>query len=163
MAYEQTVGYLDRFQLLSELQSGYREYRSTETATIKAMSDFTRRQTLALSTLLVLLDLSAAFDTVDHRILFNRLEHVCGIKGLFIQWIESYLSGQRQFVRNKGSPQTLHLSHPACHKILLISYSAEVVAIVRHQGSKVHGYADDLKYIDRRLRTVLLIRWLICM
>ena len=49
--------------------------------------------------LLVLLDLSASFDTVDHNILIDRLDHRCGVTGTVHDWIRSYLSGRTQRVR----------------------------------------------------------------
>ncbi len=47
---------------------------------------------------LVLLDLSAAFNTIDHNILLNRLENSVGISGRALAWFKSYLSDRHQFV-----------------------------------------------------------------
>ena len=69
-AYEQIVGYMECHHLLPPLQSAYQKHRSTETATIKVMSDIYRAADAGLVMLLGLLDLSAAFDTVDHVISF---------------------------------------------------------------------------------------------
>jgi len=58
---------------------------------------------------LVLFDLSAAFDTVDHHILLQRLQRSCGITGSVRQWFRSYLVGRRQFVRTASSTSSLAL------------------------------------------------------
>ena len=101
-AYEQIVGYMECHHLLPPLQSAYQKHRSTETATIKVMSDIYRAADAGLVTLLGLLDLSAAFNTVDHVILLVRLQHLYGISGFALRWIESYLTGRSQFVRFNG-------------------------------------------------------------
>ena len=56
--------------------------------------------------ILVMLDLSAAFDTLDHSVLFHRLEHRFGITGTFLNWFKSYLSNRTQCVSIKSSPNS---------------------------------------------------------
>ena len=67
-AQEQIVGYASEHQLLPDTQSAYQKHRSTETATLKVLSDVYEAADSGKWTLLGLLDLSAAFDTVDHQI-----------------------------------------------------------------------------------------------
>jgi len=81
-AYEQIVGYMECHHLLPLLQLAHQKHRSTETATIKVMSDIYPAADAGLVTLLSLLDLGAAFDTVNHMILLVRLQHRYGISTL---------------------------------------------------------------------------------
>ena len=70
----QLVDFLERTLLLPSLQSAYRKNHSTETAVLKVITDVLRAADRGEVTLLCLLDLSAAFDTVDHDILLARLQ-----------------------------------------------------------------------------------------
>ena len=63
----------------------------TETAVLKVVSDVLQAADRGQVTLLGMLDLSAAFDTVDHEILIDRLRQSFGIRGLVLSWIESFL------------------------------------------------------------------------
>ena len=80
------------------MQSAYRKAHSTETALVRIQNDILRATDNQEVTILLLLDLSAAFDTVNHAILINRLEKSVGIKGNALKWFVSYLNGRRQCV-----------------------------------------------------------------
>ena len=84
---------------LNELfQSAYKEGHSTETALIRVQNDILRVIDNHECVILLLLDLSAAFDTVNHTILLQRLSCCFGIKEKALAWISSYLCERTQFV-----------------------------------------------------------------
>ncbi len=64
---------------------------STESALLKMFNDILLAVDSGKNTVLLLLDLTAAFDTVDHNILLCRLEHLFGIRGIALQWLNSYI------------------------------------------------------------------------
>ena len=72
------------------------------------MDDLYRIVDNRMAAVLIGLDLSAAFDTIDHGILIQRLKSRFGISGVALEWIGTYLEGRSQFVRVGGesSPQT---------------------------------------------------------
>ena len=77
----QTHGQMVTHNIYPELQSSYHEHHSTETALLKVMNDVLLKWNSQHVTLLILLDLSAAFDTVDHSILLDRLTKIVGLQG----------------------------------------------------------------------------------
>lgn len=91
-ALNQINPYLDDNKLHCPVQSGYRPHHSCETLTIKMfdyiLGDMDQKKVVAL----VLLDLSAAFDTVDHKILLNKLQSDFGLSDKALLWITSYLT-----------------------------------------------------------------------
>ena len=80
------------------LQSAYRKHHSTETALIKIQSDILQALDSGRVAALVLLDLSAAFDTIDHSILIERLQKSFGISCDALTWVVSYLRRRNQQV-----------------------------------------------------------------
>ena len=92
----QLTSYLEDNHLYEPLQSAYKKSHSTETALIKVHNDIVTAIDSGHSVILVLLDLSAAFDTVDHRILIRRLSTRFGIRNRALDWFVSYLSDRTQ-------------------------------------------------------------------
>ena len=88
----QLVSHLELNGLIPALHSPYRRAHSTETAVLKIISFLLMAVDRGQVTILGLLDLSAAFDAVDHIILINRLRYSFGIQGVALSWIESFIS-----------------------------------------------------------------------
>ena len=80
-------------------QSAYRSCHSTETALLTLLNKTRLSADQGESTLLVSLDLSAAFDTIDHAILLTRLRLMYGVDGTALNWLRSYLTQRFQYVK----------------------------------------------------------------
>ena len=80
------------------LQSAYRQHHSTETVLSRVTSDIFQCMGKQQVALMVLLDLSAAFDTVDHQILLNIMKRDFGLDNTVLNWLASYLSNRSQRV-----------------------------------------------------------------
>jgi len=95
----QLMKYLTSADLLPLLQTGFRPGHSTETAVLLVLSDILQAVDRGDSVALIILDLSAAFVTVDHSILLQRLQTSFGISENAHRWFQSYLSGSSQYDR----------------------------------------------------------------
>ena len=84
--------------MLDPLQSSYRDKHSTETVLIKVQLDILAALDAVSSAILLMLELSAAFETIDHNILLSRLCNVYGITVDALDWFRSYLTGRIQRV-----------------------------------------------------------------
>ena len=95
------------------------------------------------------LDLSAAFDTVNHSVLLERLSNRCGIKGEALKWFVSYLENHFQLVKvkdEKSKQMPLSCGVPQGSVLgpsLFLVYTLPLGDIVRNRGMKFHLYADD--------------------
>ena len=96
------TNFISNNNLLNSSQSAYTEYHSTETTLLAVHDHIIRAISQQQITCLCLLDLSAAFDTIDHSILIERLSSWIGISGTALNWIKSYLSSRPFHVKIKN-------------------------------------------------------------
>ena len=94
--------------MFDPLQSAYRDNHSTETALITVQNDILSTLDAGSSAILLMLDLSAALDTIDNDILLSRLCNVYGITSDALDWFRSYLTGRiqrvvRRCIRRSGA------------------------------------------------------------
>ena len=96
---KQLNSYIDSDGFSNVSQSAYRRLHSTETVLQKIKNDIAASKDSGKAVVLTLLDLSEAFDTIDHNIIFNCLRDWFGVDGTVLRWIKSYLSIRKQKVK----------------------------------------------------------------
>jgi retron-type reverse transcriptase len=95
------MNYININQILFKNQYGFRKNHSTSLALINLYDKISTGFDASEHTVGVFLDLSKAFDTVDHEILISKLKHY-GIRGLALDWIKNYLFNRMQYVQYNG-------------------------------------------------------------
>ena len=149
IVHKQISQYVETHDLFSKYQSGYRKSHGCETAVTKIHNDILLMVDKRDNVVLLLLDLSAAFDTINHELLLKKLNNMYGIKGKVQQWLESYLSDRKFKVVVKSSSSgtcLLEIGVPQgsiLGPLLFILYTKDLEAIVTRYGFSVHLYADD--------------------
>ena len=102
MLFSILFSYLDKNQLLNKNQFGFRPNSSTHFAITTIHDKLIKNIDNGLYTCCIFLDLSKAFDTVNHTILLWKLYHYFGIRGTALHLIESYLSNRYQYTNVRG-------------------------------------------------------------
>ena len=144
--------YLDANGLLPKLQLGFRRHHSTESALLRVLSDLCSSVDNERISLLALLDVSAAFDTIDHAILLDRLSISSGITGSAFDWMRSFIVGRTQTVHYCGSVSQCAVVRSGVAQgsvlgpLLCVLYTADIQKLVESLGFGVHLYADDTQF-----------------
>ena len=147
-ALSQLLGHLGKFESFPKVQSAYRESHSVETAMCKIYNDLIIRKCKGDCTLLVLLDLSAAFDTVDHEILIQDLIRL-GIRGKVLDWFSSFLNNRNfrvvigKDMSESGKMTTGVPQGSILGPVLFIIYTIELYYLLQSLKVECHFYADD--------------------
>ena len=128
---------MEKYGLYPVLQSAYRKYQSTEIAPLKVHNDILMNMDSQRLTLLVLLDQSAAFDTVDHDVLLNRFSTSFGVRGSALHWFPSYLSNRSQSVSfdqklSENFQSAWSVPQGSClGPLLFMSYASKLFEVIK--------------------------------
>ena len=146
---KQIIHHLTSNNLTSVTQSGYKKFHSCETALVKLVCDIQLEIEKNNLCMVLMLDQSAAFDTVDLSILLRKLEKHYGICDDALKWMSSYLLGRtfsvvvnnkhsKSYPMNYGVPQGTILA-PCLYTL----YTGDLNNLVASLGLKIHSFADD--------------------
>lgn len=149
----QLTAYLEENNFTNKFQSGFWKCHSTETALLKVSNDIMMAADAGQYSVLILLDLSSAFDTLDHNIL--KLNHLCietGLSGVVLDWFSSYLS-DRTFcvsinnILSEMTPLTYGVPQGSVlGPILFLLYIRTLGEIIHgFKNVSFHFYADDIQ------------------
>ena len=140
---------LDHNNLWHTFQSAYCPKHSTETALLRVLNDLLTASDSSCMSILILLDLRAAFDTINHSILLTRLESTFCIHDLVLSFFCSYLQDRTQVVtvkEIKSCPSLLACGVPkgsVFGPILFILYTQLLSAVISHHSVCHHMLVDD--------------------
>ena len=146
--------HMETHNLFDTFQSAYRPHHSCETAIVRIQDDILKSLDSHKYVILVLLDLSSAFDSVDHDILMNKLYKI-GVRGRAYSWVKSYMSSRTQAVEiGEAMSGTVHLhcgvpQGSVLGPLLFNIYCLDLADVFRDHSVHYHMYADDTQlYVE---------------
>lgn len=155
----QLYDHIKNNNLFDKFQSGFRPGHGTEIALVRVTNDLLMAADSGSPSLLILLDLTAAFDAVDHTILLHRLQHTIGLTDNALKWFTSYLSDRTEYV-------TLGKKVSLTHKVtcgvplgsvldptLFNFYLLPLGRVISKHGLSYHSYADDTQLYRQKIST----------
>ncbi len=149
VVHNQLTDFLCGNNILDIFQSGFRTKHSTESALLKVPNNILLSIDSGKRVALMMLDLTAAFDTLDHAILIERLRDYVGIKGVALKWFSSYLQDRTCLVKignHVSSSASITWGVPQGSILgptLFSLYMLPLGAIFRQYNINYHMYADD--------------------
>jgi len=143
--------YLSINNLLNSFQSACIKHHSTETTLLSVHGHIIKAMSHQQVTSLTLLDLSAAFDTIDHSILLERLSSWFGISHTALSWIKSYLVNRSSYVNIENSKSSVfkllyevpQYWESVLGPLLFILYTITLSTVVTNSSANHQLYADD--------------------
>jgi hypothetical protein len=147
----QVASYVNSNNLGEPLQSAYRHTHSTETALLAVQDTLLKAIDNHKAVFLVMIDMSAAFDTVDHHILLQRLSQDFGLAGNVLKWFQSYLTNRSSQVVVSGTASSrlpIKYGVPQGSVIgpqVFTYYTHPIGHIIRSHCLHYHIYADDIQ------------------
>ena len=148
----QLIKHLNSFESIPANQSAYRSYHSVETAICEIYDELVIAKSSGNCTLVILLDLTAAFDTVDLDLLLGDLQRF-GVGELVLQWFESYLIGRSfkvcidEHISEECNMPTGVPQGSILGPILFTMYTIELSHLLKSLNISCHFYADDTQLL----------------